>query len=548
MTTKLPFLYFGHGYTSTPEHLECYIWFERDLLPQERSIIERTAPKPLTYFFNWDKNVLHFGSDNLLGLQVRQNYNSEIFEILQSGDKMRIDQYCKDVEGDKYGSVFYPTDTEWKNFDNAINDWINTIHDYFPISFFIKPQVEQTDKPLSQWHHQSVQQIGNAIIPQILTAFQTKPAPSHAQKISRIINLLLQLQHKNKVKTSILEKQQFIELLELSIGYTPNYDKYNAGYLGDFLMELPSNVRDIIFNTLAPLTKLNLFASSYKHLHYFLIAHNNDRAKYFEQLLKDIPITQIEGLGYLLLTIAKKIGGLSYPRTIQQLNDKTAYKIARILETAFVYPDCPMEAFIITQRIYAQLELWENCIETCQKGISIYENNGAFIAGIFNAASHIGREDVIVEYLDFAMDMPDFMSDSYMLSNIIYALNRNGQKEAALKLTKSYRSANLPMIPSLYTNMTDSYLLNNEIDAILENLLQEVENQIYKEELFFGPILFENLACIYAYKGEANKSLDYLKEAKTRKHPNFRALHKLQCFNPMRNNPEFVALFGERRR
>ena len=96
------------------------------------------------------------------------------------------------------------------------------------------------------------------------------------------------------------------------------------------------------------------------------------------------------------------------------------------------------------------------------------------------------------------------------------------------------------MIPSLWVNMTDAYIVADKMDETFE----EIVNGVLEKLDEMHPVIYENLAWYYLKKGQIKEAIQYLKEAKKKGHPGFKELKNSKYFKKLRENPDFIRLFN----
>lgn len=57
------------------------------------------------------------------------------------------------------------------------------------------------------------------------------------------------------------------------------------------------------------------------------------------------------------------------------------------------------------------------------------------------------------------------------------------------------------------------------------------------------PIAYENIAWYYLKSNQINKAIQYLREAKDKLHPGFKAIKNSKYFSSLKDNPQFLKLF-----
>ncbi|GAG21785.1 unnamed protein product, partial [marine sediment metagenome] len=228
--------------------------------------------------------------------------------------------------------------------------------------------------------------------------------------------------------------------------------------------------------------------------------------------------------------------------------------------------NCPDKVFELLPHLYGTKNRWDKAITVYEKAIEYNGIKSLYITGIFLAAFYTGRPDIIDKYLEQCITNPEVLDDPYSISNVIYALNRKETKEAsetALKLTKNYwtnlkypntrpktlntRISNRvvhnvekkTMIPSLWVNMTDTFMVADIINETLEEIVYEILNKL--DEMH--PAIYENIAWYFLKKEKIEESIHYLKEAKRKSHPGLKTIKESKYFKSLKDNPDFLKLF-----
>ena len=197
--------------------------------------------------------------------------------------------------------------------------------------------------------------------------------------------------------------------------------------------------------------------------------------------------------------------------------------------------------------LYKSLNQWDKMLKLYERVIELNILTPMRLTGIFFIAFRFDRRDIIEQFTRLALGNKKFLKNPYSLSNIIYSLNRKDEaktSEIALKLTNGYW--NLPrrkVIMTLYINMIDAYIVANELNDILDDMVKEVLNIIKKDKDYFHPAIYENLAWYYLKKEATKKAINYLKKAKVNGHPEFMKIKNSKYFRALADNPEFLKLF-----
>ena len=84
--------------------------------------------------------------------------------------------------------------------------------------------------------------------------------------------------------------------------------------------------------------------------------------------------------------------------------------------------------------------------------------------------------------------------------------------------------------------ITDKYI--NQ-DPTLEEMISEMLNNLEK----MHPIAYENIAWYYLKSNQINKAIQYLRKAKDKLHPGFKAIKNSKYFSSLKDNPQFLKLF-----
>ncbi len=257
---------------------------------------------------------------------------------------------------------------------------------------------------------------------------------------------------------------------------------------------------------------------------------------------------------------------------VQKSKDSNIELAIKIFELAADYPNCPDKVFELLPNLYGTKNTWDKAITIYEKGIEYNGIKPLYITGIFLAAFYTGRQDIIDKYLEQSIKNPEVLDDPYSISNVIYALNRKETKEAsekALTITKNYWTNHkspitsskrlkktlinigIPrivakqveknaMIPSLWVNMTDTFMVADIINETLEEIVDEILNKLDK----MHPAIYENIAWYFLKKEKINEAIHYLKEAKKKSHPGFKTIKESKSFKPLKDNPDFLKLFN----
>jgi len=276
------------------------------------------------------------------------------------------------------------------------------------------------------------------------------------------------------------------------------------------------------------------------------IKKSKNPLQFLEKYLKDIPT---EKRAEELYKIGKKITNVkittkNYEPVVKESDQSDVNLGTKIMELAIDLPNCPKGLFNELGVIYTFKNKWDKALLVFEKAIKQGFSEPMFIAGIINAAFLLGRQDVIDEYLEFSLKNDKILNNPYSLSNVLYALNRKETKEAselALKLVSNYwNKKKRKMIPSLWVNVTDTYIVADKTDENLEEIVNEALHKLDK----MHPVIYENLAWFYLKKGQIEEAINFLKKAKKKGHPGFKEIKNSKYFKKLKNNPDFIKLFN----
>ncbi|MFX0135269.1 MAG: hypothetical protein ACFFDN_16615 [Candidatus Hodarchaeota archaeon] len=271
--------------------------------------------------------------------------------------------------------------------------------------------------------------------------------------------------------------------------------------------------------------------------------------QYIKKYIKDIPLEEraeeIHKIGTKIANV--QIITQDYYSVVKESNKSNLKLGTQIMELALDLPNCPDELCNKLGVIYSFKKKWKEAINVFGKAVEQRpfdpKYTPMYITGIFMAAFPLGKQDIIDKYIDICLKNDKILNNPYSLSNVIYALNRKETKEAsdiALKLTKDYwNKKDREIIPTLYVNMTDTYIVADLIDDTLEEIMNEVFDKLDK----LHPVIFENIAWYYLKKDEPDNAIYYLKQAKRTGHPGFQGLKTSKYFKKLWKNPDFQRLF-----
>ncbi|MGB5912577.1 MAG: hypothetical protein WBH31_15400 [Promethearchaeia archaeon] len=268
--------------------------------------------------------------------------------------------------------------------------------------------------------------------------------------------------------------------------------------------------------------------------------------QYIKNYIEDIPLEkQAEELYKIGKSIANvKITTKNFAPVVIESDKSNVILGSQIMELAINLPNCPEKLFNQLGVIYTFKHKHDKALKVFEKAIEQGFSHPMFFTGIFNVAFPLGLQDIIEKYLDLSLKNEEILNNPYSLSNVIYALNRKETKEAsekALELVSNYWSKEeRKMIPSLWVNMTDAYIVADEMNKTFEEIVNEVLEKL--DEMH--PVIYENLAWFYLKKGQIKEVIYYLKEAKRKGHPGFRGLKNSKYFKKLRDNPDFLSLFN----
>jgi tetratricopeptide (TPR) repeat protein len=294
--------------------------------------------------------------------------------------------------------------------------------------------------------------------------------------------------------------------------------------------------------------------------------------QYIKEVVESIPTERsaklLSQIGESIANVKLKPVNFETQVQVQKSKDSNIELAIKIFELATNNPNCPDKVYELLPHLYGTKNRWDKAITVYEKAI---EHNGIkslYITGIFLAAFYTGRQDIIDKYLEQSVKNPEVLDDPYSISNVIYALNRKETKEAsetALKLTKNYWTnvkypktssktlvnIGIPriiahnvekktMIPSLWVNMTDTFMVADVIDETLEEIVNEILNKL--DEMH--PAIYENIAWYFLKKEKIDETIHYLKEAKRKSHPGFKAIRESKYFKSLKDNLDFLKIFN----
>ncbi len=307
---------------------------------------------------------------------------------------------------------------------------------------------------------------------------------------------------------------------------------------------------------------LKIFESSPESARLIFILTEKNPFQYIQEIIEYIPkknrAMALYNVGYNIANVKITPTDFETNAIVQKSKESNVELGIQILELAVDFHNCPDKVYDVLPHLYGSKNRWDKTITVYEKAI---ERNGIkpmYITGIFMAAFLTGRHDIVDKYLDLSLNSEEVLAYPYSLSNVVYALNRKETKEAseiALKLTKDYWKAvksempsqDLPssekrshtMIPSLWVNMTDTYIVADKMDETFEDIINHALNKL--EEMH--PVFCENLAWYFLKNERINEAIYYLKEAKKKGHPGFIAIKDSKYFQSLRENPDFLGLF-----
>jgi tetratricopeptide (TPR) repeat protein len=248
--------------------------------------------------------------------------------------------------------------------------------------------------------------------------------------------------------------------------------------------------------------------------------------------------------------------------TIERSEDSNIELGIKVMELALELPKIPDKLALVLPYLYGTENRWDKAIIVYEKAIECNGLKPMFVTGMFMAAFYTGRQDIIDKYIEESIKNIEIISNPYSISNVLYALNRKETEQdskTALELVKVYWNSlktnmlKIPghemvfsekpedrMIPSLWVNMTDTYIVADIIDDTCEEIINDVLNHL--DEMH--PVIYENLAWIFLKKNQTDKAIHYLKEAKMKGHPGFKEIKNSQYFKSLKDNPEFIKLFN----
>jgi len=231
---------------------------------------------------------------------------------------------------------------------------------------------------------------------------------------------------------------------------------------------------------------------------------------------------------------------------IQKSENSNVEMGAQIMELSIDLPNRYYKLFQVLPQLYRSMNKWDKVLKFYEKEFEgAYKLNTTCLTGILEAAYLLNRQDVIDKYMKLYSKTKKFVENPFTLSNFLYMLNRKETTEAsndALELTRNYwKIPKKEMIMSLYANMADTYMVANEMDEVFDEIIEKIFEIIEKDKSYFPALIFENIAWYFLKKGQQDKAIYYLKEAKNRGHTGF-VKNKDSYFKALADNPEFLKL------
>ena len=141
---EFPFICFRHGEVDADYLDKCeevFLWFERAPTLSERKRIVASCPEPIAGDFTWGETFTYFGSaGDTYDFEIAANYGPDWFkEALEEDDWAVLDRVYEII---------------WdalEEFTEAVDAWLNEVHELVGISFFSGLWVASPDSDWAQW-------------------------------------------------------------------------------------------------------------------------------------------------------------------------------------------------------------------------------------------------------------------------------------------------------------------------------------------------------------------------------------------------------------
>jgi len=279
----------------------------------------------------------------------------------------------------------------------------------------------------------------------------------------------------------------------------------------------------------------------------FFILEKENPAQYIKSFVDEIPLDK---RAKVLYDFGKKIAHVKITNVqfgtsvdVKEYEDSNLELGAHLMKMATELPNCPNKVYEILPHLFRVKNKWNEVTEVYEKAFKSNNQEPMYLTGLLEATLMTGRQEITDKYIDYILENEKFLENPYLISNVIYALNRQENEkssEISLNLTKSFwLKHEKKMITTLWINMTDAYIVANMMDPTLEEMISEMLNNLEK----MHPIAYENIAWYYLKSNQINKALQYLREAKDKLHPGFKAIKNSKYFSSLKDNPQFLKLF-----
>ncbi len=541
-----PFVYLGHGFGTYRKCLECYICFKDNVDHANREKIEAIIPEGLSDFFNWEGNVLHFGSDDALPYWAQQEVQK------QSGET--IDKLNKKV---------------WFDFHAIIDACIVAVHTLQPISFIIKGT--EADYTFDDWHSWSVDTIGSqlgyfdAYVKYVVKHHNQHKEPVEESTASWMLeamldyepylsagfpdaaNLqLLEILHNTKsgynhilplldniseintitylednldlnavlyalssqekyIKRIFPDHQAFVAFIIQKIKTTNTFD-WEINQLGDVILSCSKQDRARIIGTLPPYSQLILLSES-KSTANMIFDLTDDPIAYLQDILETVnePMT-----GHLLYLLGLKLTD----------NPEKPKLVLSIMELAMKFKLFTASGYVNIASLYEREGRLEEAISVLNKPLEQNLFDEKALSMLICYALKTGDHAQIENCRSIFLNEKNVKPSTLMFT--IQELNKKNDKGIAkttIKLIHAYwERPDKELWQYFYIVLTDAYIIAEIIDDVLEEIAEAVVALIEKDSKHFDKDykirICTNLAAFYTMKGDEEKAVFYSKMTK----------------------------------
>lgn len=520
MDLSFPFLGQGSSYYGNIQVI--MICFQNRPSKEAQKTINSGIPTLLMEMVQWDGDFLFTGSS----------------ELSASVNTL----YGKPSVGAR---TFPPNKEAWFIFDDEVERWLQDLHAEFPLAFVMRPRFKSKFSS-SDWEKLSLGSITSTILPSFKSYLENKKEGNSSERICWMLVRLISFfqQWEGYKKLSIKDIRAWYEVLELALELESDLNSVHSQFLGDLLKKLPKQSAGVLFLGLADIVQAKLLTCDAENPFYFLSCAGVDQQKYTLHLAACLPDNGPVSKAGFLYEMGRNLLHLKHFDSLKDLEAGDADFLANLYAHAVISKGAKPAVFEDLIELETILGNFKGAFEVGKQGLKKYPGNGVIGLQALNAAIHLKRFSWVKKHMDTLLLLPGFNFNTKIVYDVLWQLNHLEHYELAIKLITSSRGASIQISAEMYTLIADVYCKIGKYDRIIDDILLEVESGQVLKDVYISPLFFEYIACLLAKCGNKKRALEHLQKAKEMKHPEFNRLKKLPCFEPIKNDPEFLSLFS----